>query len=75
MTTSWIQQSLSGDNVKHHNNTVNVKSGAWIEKNFSQPLTPPYDDGYEAPVDGESLTPWLQDYDKSSDPDIDSDPH
>ena len=50
MTTSWIQQSLSGDNVKHHNNTVNVKSG-------------------------ESLTPWLQDYNKSSDPDIDSDPH
>tara|TARA_A100001011_G_C14248983_1_gene816975 strand:- start:572 stop:850 length:279 start_codon:yes stop_codon:yes gene_type:complete len=62
--------------LKHHNMTVNVKSGAWIEKNFADPPTVPYDDdGYDPPDDGESLTPWLQDYKKSTDPDVDSDPY
>ena len=69
-----IEVELDEDAISHHNKTINVKSNAWIEKNFSD-INPAYDDGYEPPDDANSLTPWLQDTKKSTDPDVDSDPN
>ncbi len=52
------------DAVKHHNKTVNVKSGAWNEKNFSNDPSKCYN-GFEIKQDiGEPLFSswnWLTD--------------
>ena len=49
------------DAVKHHNKTVNVESGAWNKRNFSNDPTKVYD-GFEIKQDhGEPLFPWLHD--------------
>ena len=49
------------DAVKHHNKTINVESGAWNKRNFSNDPTKVYN-GMEIKQDhGEPLFPWLHD--------------
>ena len=49
------------DAVKHHNKTINVESGAWNKRNFSNDPTKVYN-GIEIKEDyGEPLFPWLHD--------------
>ncbi len=49
------------DAVKHHNKTINVESGAWNKRNFSNDPTKVYN-GMEIKEDyGEPLFPWLHD--------------
>ena len=57
-----IEVDLSGhDAVKNHNKTVNVESGAWNQRNFSNEPNKAYD-GFEVKQDhGEPLFPWLHD--------------
>ena len=53
--------NINDDNVKHHNKTINVTSGAWNERNFSNEPNKCYN-GFEVKEDyGEPTFPWLHD--------------
>ena len=47
--------------LKHHNNTVNIESGAWNKKNFSNDPTKVYNDLEIEEDYGDPLYPWLHD--------------
>jgi len=49
------------DAVKHHNKTVNVESGAWNQRNFSNHPTKVYDGCEVEEHYGEPTFPWLHD--------------
>ena len=49
------------DAVKHHNKTVNVESGAWNQRNFSNHPTKVYDGCEVEEHHGEPTFPWLHD--------------
>ena len=47
--------------LKHHNNTINITSGAWNKRNFSNDPTKVYD-GFDIKYDnGEPLFKWFHD--------------
>ena len=56
--------NINDDNVKHHNKTINVTSGAWNKRNFSNDPNKAYD-GFEIKQDhGEPTFKWLHDIKK-----------
>ena len=47
--------------LEHHNKTINVTSGAWNERNFSNEPNKPYD-GFDVKQDqGEPIWKWFHD--------------
>ena len=49
------------DAVKHHNKTINVESGAWNKRKFSNDPKKVYNDMEIKEDYGEPLFPWLHD--------------
>jgi len=59
-----VMTNINDDNVKHHNKTINVSSGAWNEKNFSNEPNKAYH-GFEVKQDyGEPTFKWFHDIKK-----------
>ena len=49
------------ENVKHHNKTINVESGAWNQRNFSNHPNKVYNKCEVKEHHGEPTFPWLHD--------------